>query len=154
MGLIIGADISELKGVCISYLAVDASRVSMTLEASFRQAFPDFEGRFSALDHHLAHALGAKVCSGFNEALVVVADGAGDQRLWGSQSETIYHVSSDTFYLLDERVQSPPLTEDRAAPNSPPSPSFRSHSAHRGRCRYPPSSKTAWTREHCDNRNL
>nr|WP_169618234.1 carbamoyltransferase C-terminal domain-containing protein [Ruegeria sp. PR1b] len=108
--LYLNVDVSELRGVCISYLAVDASRVSMTLEASFRDAFPDFEGRFSALDHHLAHALGAKVCSGFDEALVVVADGAGDQRLWGSQSETIYHVSSDTFYLLDERVQSPPLT--------------------------------------------
>ncbi|SDX97826.1 carbamoyltransferase, partial [Ruegeria halocynthiae] len=103
-------NVVDLEGVCISYLAVEASRVSDTLEASFRDAFPEFDGRFSALDHHLAHALGAKVCSGFDEAMVVVADGAGDQRLWGSQSETIYHVSSDTFYLLDERVQSPPLT--------------------------------------------
>lgn len=103
-------DVADLEGVCISYLAVDASRVSETLEASFRDAFPEFDGKFSALDHHLAHALGAKVCSGFDEAMVIVADGAGDQRLWGSQSETIYHVSSDTFYSLDERVQSPPLT--------------------------------------------
>lgn len=106
----LGISVDEIRGVSISYLGVDASKVSGTLKSVFSDAFPGFRGRFSTLDHHLAHALGAMVCSDFEDAVVLVADGAGDQRLWGSQAETIYHVSRSDFYLLDERVQSPPFT--------------------------------------------
>lgn len=106
----LGIPIEAIAGVCISYLSADPLKITRTLEGKFRDAFPGFNGRFSALDHHLAHALGAKVCSGFEDALVFVADGAGDQRLWGSQAETLYHVSDEDFYVLDERVQSPPMS--------------------------------------------
>jgi len=98
----------EISAVSVTYHGVVADRISSTLEADFRAAFPDYAGTFSALDHHLAHALGALACSPFDEATVFVADGAGDVRLWGSQSESLFHVSRKHFYLLDERVQDRP----------------------------------------------
>ena len=102
--------VASIAGVGISYLAVDAAMITKTLEADFRQHYPEFDGQFAAVDHHLAHAIGSKVCSGFNDAMVLVADGAGDQRSWGSQAESVFHVSDGTFYLLEERVQAAPLT--------------------------------------------
>jgi len=98
-----------LDGVCITYHSVEASRIARTLEADFKAALPEFRGRFFALDHHLAHALAALACSPFDEALVLVADGAGDIRLWGTQSESLFHVSRQHFYLLEERLQDRPL---------------------------------------------
>lgn len=106
----LGLRIEDFKGICISYLASDASKISKTLEAEFKCGFPNFIGRFSTLDHHLAHAIGAKVCSDFEESLVFVADGAGDQRFWGSQAESVYYLTKDTFYLLDERIQDRPFS--------------------------------------------
>jgi predicted NodU family carbamoyl transferase len=49
-----------------------------------RLAFQDYRGTFSALDHHLAHALGAFACSTLDEAAVFAADRPGDVRLWGT----------------------------------------------------------------------
>ena len=106
----LGIAVRTIDGVCVTYHAVDASRIARTLAADFREAFPEFEGDFSALDHHLAHALAALACSPFDEALVLVADGAGDARLWGSQSETLFHVSRRHFYVVEERVQDRPLS--------------------------------------------
>lgn len=100
--------VHAIDAVSVTYHGVQAERISSTLEADFRAAFPEFAGAFSALDHHLAHALGALACSSFDEAVVLVADGAGDLRLWGSQSESLFHVSRKHFYLLDERVQDRP----------------------------------------------
>jgi len=104
----LGIGVADIRGAAVSYHSVDAQRIAPTLEASFRRAFPGFEGSFAAVDHHLAHALGAKVCSGFEDSLVIVADGAGDQRLWGTQAESVFRVLEETFYLLDERVQAAP----------------------------------------------
>jgi carbamoyltransferase len=99
---------SLLDAVCITYHSVEASRIARTLEVDFKAAFPEFGGRFFALDHHLAHALAALACSSFDEALVLVADGAGDIRLWGTQSESLFHVSRQHFYLVEERLQDRP----------------------------------------------
>jgi carbamoyltransferase len=98
----------SIASVAVTYHAVQAERISSTLEGDFREAFPGFTGSFAALDHHLAHALGALVCSPFQQAAVLIADGAGDLRLWGSQAESVFHVARDHFYLLDERVQDRP----------------------------------------------
>lgn len=102
--------VSSIGATCVSYHGVEAGRISSTLEADFKAAFPEFEGKFVALDHHLSHALAAFSCSPFDEAVVFVADGAGDARLWGSQSESVFHVSRKNFYLLVERVQDRPLS--------------------------------------------
>jgi carbamoyltransferase len=102
--------VAALEATCVSYHGVEAGKISSTLEADFKAAFPEFKGRFSALDHHLAHALAAFSCSPFDEAVVFVADGAGDVRLWGSQSESVFHVSRKHFYPLVERVQDRPLS--------------------------------------------
>lgn len=102
--------VSSLGAVCVTYHGIDAGRISSTLEAAFKAAFPDFKGRFSALDHHLAHAIGAFSCSPFDEAVVFVADGAGDARLWGTQSESLFHISRKYFYLLAERIQDRPFS--------------------------------------------
>lgn len=102
--------VPTLDAACVTYHAVDAPRIARTLEADFKEAFPEFSGKFVAIDHHLAHALGALSCSPFEEALVLVADGAGDARLWGSQSESLFHVSRRDFYLLEERLQDRPLS--------------------------------------------
>jgi len=102
--------LSMIDAVCVTYHAVESSRIVRTLEADFKEAFPDFSGSFFTLDHHLAHALGALSCSPFDDALVLVADGAGDARLWGSQSESLFHVSRRNFYLVEERLQDRPLS--------------------------------------------
>src|SRR5579864_8017540 len=106
----LGIEPPAIDAVCATYHAVDAPRIAKTLQADFQDAFPDFLGRFFALDHHLAHALGALACSPFADALVFVADGAGDARLWGSQSESLFHVSRRNFYLVEERLQDRPLS--------------------------------------------
>jgi carbamoyltransferase len=105
----IGIETSTISAVCVTYHAVEASRIAPTLESDFKQAFPDFTGTFLAIDHHLAHALAAVACSTFEEAIVFVADGAGDSRLWGSQAESLFYVSREHFYLLEERLQHRPL---------------------------------------------
>lgn len=46
--------------------------------------------RFRAWNHHLAHASSAFFCSGYDEALVIVADGAGE-----SACTSIYHGCGD-----------------------------------------------------------
>jgi carbamoyltransferase len=104
----LGIAIDDIAAAAVSYHAIEAPRIAPTLEANFRRAFPGFDGRFAAVDHHLCHALGAKVCSGFEDAVVVIADGAGDQRRWGTQAESVFRVTDDTFYLLEERVQAAP----------------------------------------------
>lgn len=106
----ISLPVSTLDAVCITYHQVDAPRVTAILEAEFREDFKDFSGTFSVIDHHLAHALGAFSCSPFEQSLVLVADGAGDIRPWGTQSESLFHVSRSEFYLLEERLQGRPLT--------------------------------------------
>ena len=106
----LGLGMVEFQGACISYHGVDSARITATMQSDFQRRFPDFRGRFSTLDHHLAHALATHVCSGFDSALVFVADGSGDQRLWGTQAESVFHVGKEMFYLLDERLQSHPLT--------------------------------------------
>lgn len=103
-------DISEIQATCVTYHSVRPERIAATLEAEFKAAFPNYDGIFSALDHHLAHALGAFACSPFDEATVIVADGAGDCRAWGTQAESVYHVTRDHFYLLEDRVQDRPLS--------------------------------------------
>lgn len=100
----------RLDAVCVTYHSVEAPRIARTLEADFKAAFPEFSGRFYTLDHHLAHALAALACSPFDEALVLVADGAGDVRLWGTQSESLFHVSRQHFYLVEDRVQDRPFS--------------------------------------------
>lgn len=106
----LGIPIRDVDAVGITYHAVDASRIRRSLAADFEGAFPNFDGAFYTLDHHLAHALAAMSCSPFDEAIVFVADGAGDARLWGSQSESLFHVSRRHFYLIEERVQDRPLS--------------------------------------------
>lgn len=104
-------DLSQgiLDAVCVTYHGIQPEKMAPSLESLYKEAFPDFKGCFSALDHHLSHALGALSCSPFDEAMVLVADGAGDARLWGTQSESLFHVSRNNFYLLEERLQDRPL---------------------------------------------
>ncbi|MEM7123513.1 MAG: carbamoyltransferase C-terminal domain-containing protein [Pseudomonadota bacterium] len=107
----LGIAIDDIAGVCLSYLGSNPERISETMAWEFRQEFPGFRGDFSTLDHHNAHAIGAQVCSGFNETLVLVADGAGDERLWGTQAESLISVNAKTCQLIDERVQSMPRSQ-------------------------------------------
>jgi carbamoyltransferase len=45
--------------------------------ARFRQHFGSVRAKHIYLDHHLAHAISAYACSGFDEATIVVVDGRG-----------------------------------------------------------------------------
>ena len=107
----LGIAIDDIAGVCLSYLGSNPERIAETMAWEFHQQFPGFRGAFSTLDHHSAHAIGARVCSGFDEALVLVADGAGDERLWGTQAESLIFVSEEAHRLMDERVQSMPRSQ-------------------------------------------
>lgn len=55
----------------------------------------DWQGKFVAVPHHLAHAASAFYQSGFSEALVMVSDGMGEV-----DSMTMYAVAGNRFDLL------------------------------------------------------
>jgi carbamoyltransferase len=59
-------------------------------------------------DHHLTHASAAFYNSGFEEAAVVIIDGAGqsfiDDDFLYRESETLYHASYNKFNVISKRV--------------------------------------------------
>jgi len=63
----------------------------------WKQYFPDFpiHDRFIATDHHLAHAASAYYPSGFDSALILVADGIGE-----IHSISLYEALKGNIFLL------------------------------------------------------
>jgi carbamoyltransferase len=63
----------------------------------FTQRFSASKARFRHVDHHLAHAISAYSCSGFDDAAVVVMDGRGAWEatsIWQGNNGHIEHVQT------------------------------------------------------------
>lgn len=58
------------------------------------------------VSHHLAHAESCFNTSGFNEALVFVADGGGDIVEKMEESESLFYAKGEIISLLERRLQS------------------------------------------------
>ena len=61
----------------------------------FRRQFSPTKARFRFVDHHLAHALSAYSCSGFDDAAIVVMDGRGAWEatsLWHGRKGRVYPI--------------------------------------------------------------
>jgi carbamoyltransferase len=83
-GCLTGRRVSSLRDELAGFASLTNLRQAFeyAVPFSYRDSMPP-EGlagvRFQAWNHHLAHAGSAFFCSGFDEALVVVADGAGER---------------------------------------------------------------------------
>jgi carbamoyltransferase len=110
----------EALDCLLSYLRLDVSQmaaIGLTFEnmniALFADDFAEelrFHYGVSSLNvigvpHHLAHAMGAYITSGFDEALVLVADGAGDLIDGSFEAETLFAVSKRGVDVLERRLQ-------------------------------------------------
>jgi carbamoyltransferase len=70
-------DLVAIVGCCFSGSTVEGASI-------WRQGWP---GQFLAIPHHLGHAIGAFVQSGFADAAVLVVDGQGGDGAWLPESE-------------------------------------------------------------------
>jgi carbamoyltransferase len=102
-------DFHDVHTFVITYAFVHIDRIIENLAEEFRQEFNLPEANIIGVSHHLAHAYSAFYTSPFNEALILIADGAGD--LTSSEkleSETAYISCKNKISLLWQRTQDIP----------------------------------------------
>lgn len=100
----------ELEGAAISYTNVSIDRVIGQLRDELRDLLDVPHLPVLGAEHHLCHALSAYFTSGVDDAIVVVADGAGD--IVGSQieAESYFEAEGTDVTLLTRRLQDFGLT--------------------------------------------
>ncbi len=99
-------DFREVNVIGISSIAVDANSL---IEFYKREISTHYGyGNFSAIaiPHHLSHAHATYYTSGFDEAIILVADGGGEIVGSMEESESVFFGSGQTITCKEQRVQS------------------------------------------------
>jgi carbamoyltransferase len=105
-----GIRLNDIDAVGISYTNVSIDSIIDQIATEFRDLY-DVEGMpIFGVSHHICHALAAFHTSGFQDADVFIADGAGD--IVGSllEAESLYRVDNMRTRLVARRFQDFGLT--------------------------------------------
>jgi carbamoyltransferase len=99
-------DINTIKYYAVTYSFVNIANVINSLQDELRNILSNNNIEVFGVSHHLSHAYSSFYTSGFKEATVVVADGAGDITDGCSlESETVYLASSNGIVEVYKRTQ-------------------------------------------------
>lgn len=99
--------IREVDCVAFSGDEISAHHVESFVKQEFLDYYALDDITFYHVDHHLAHAWSTYAASGFDDALVLVADGGGDYVDNMVQAESLYRAKDSELELLESRFQSP-----------------------------------------------
>lgn len=119
-------DIKDVSCIGISYNSIEG----MVIEEFFKEEFTEYYGcghiPMFFVNHHTAHAYSALYSSGFDDALILVADGAGDYINSMQEAESLFVSSNHKIQLVEQRLQNPTVGKMTDARNYifPHMPSF------------------------------
>lgn len=100
----------DLAGIGISYTNVRIAKIIDQLRDEIRDCLNAPDVPVLGVGHHDCHALSAYFTSGVDQALVMVADGAGDIVGADIEAESLYDGKGPRLSLVDQRLQSFGLT--------------------------------------------
>ncbi|MBD5461402.1 MAG: hypothetical protein HDR26_10745, partial [Lachnospiraceae bacterium] len=100
-------DIKDISCIGISYNSIEG----MSIEEFFKEEFAEYYGcgyiPMFFVNHHTAHAYSAFYSSGFNDALILVSDGAGDYVNSMQEAESLFVSGDHKIQLVEQRLQNP-----------------------------------------------
>jgi len=97
--------IEDINCIGFSGDAMEAEWVLLKIKDDFINHY-DIEGiPFYAVSHHDSHAFAAYCMSGYDEALVLIADGGGDYVNDMAESESLYVANKKDIIPIDKRLQ-------------------------------------------------
>ena len=102
----LGVGIDEIKYIGLSSTAVDIPELESFFFSQFATRYNHYDFKFIPVTHHLAHAAASYYTSGFNEALIFIADGGGDVIGNQEESESVFWGNNNSIQLLERRLQS------------------------------------------------
>lgn len=97
--------ISDINAVGISYENTEAQLLERELKNDFIFKYGLKSIDFFSFPHHFTHAIGSYYTSGFNEALILVADGAGDLFDGMLEAESLFIAQDNEVELVERRLQ-------------------------------------------------
>ena len=97
--------IKDINCIGFSGDAMEAEWVLLKIKDDFVNHY-DLKGvPFYAVSHHDSHAFAAYYMSGYDEALVLIADGGGDYVYDMAESESLYVANKKDIIPIDKRLQ-------------------------------------------------
>lgn len=100
-------DIKDISCIGISYNSIE----EISIEEFYKEEFAEYYGcrhiPMFFVNHHTAHAYSAFYSSGFDDALIFVADGAGDYKNSMQEAESLFVSSNHKIQLVEQRLQNP-----------------------------------------------
>lgn len=105
--------ITDISCVGLSYDSVEGSAVLNLYKDDFFSYYKCSHIPFYFVSHHEAHAYGVYFSSGFQDSLILVADGGGDFIGGKQESETIYIGNGGKITQISRRLQDIPIRHMR-----------------------------------------
>ena len=102
-------DINDISCVGLSYDGIENDSILNIYKSEFFEYYFCNNIPFYFVSHHDAHAYASFFSSGFEDALVFVADGGGDYHGDKQESESLYVGCANNITLVNRRLQDPPI---------------------------------------------
>ena len=108
--------IKEISCIGISYNSVEGLSVENFYKEELERYYEHINIPVFFINHHVAHAYSAFYSSCFDEALILVADGAGDYISGMQEAESLFIAQNNKVEMICRRLQNPTvgkLTDER-----------------------------------------
>ena len=102
-------NISMIDYIGITFSSVNAYELEQYYREELEAHYHIYAFELIPISHHLAHAESAFCTSDFTKALILVADGGGDNHGIMTESESLYIGCNNKVSLLEARYQVPPI---------------------------------------------
>lgn len=102
-------DISVIDYIGFTFSSVNACELEDYYSEELKQYYQTDSFKVIPVGHHLAHAESAFCTSDFTKALILIADGGGDNHGTMTEAETLYIGANNKIYPLESRFQIPPI---------------------------------------------
>ena len=102
----LGIGFQEINYIGISSIAVDSNRLIDFYSRELIAHYGHSEVTIFSVPHHLSHAYSTYFTSGFDEAIIVVADGGGEIVGKMEESESVFIGRGPTVICAEQRIQS------------------------------------------------
>lgn len=108
--------IKEISCIGISYNSVEGLSVENFYKEELKRYYECVNMPIFFINHHVAHAYSAFFSSRFDEALIFIADGAGDYINGMQEAESLFIAQNNKIELICRRLQNPTvgrMTDER-----------------------------------------
>lgn len=102
-------DISMMDYIGFTFSSVDVQELKQYYREEIETHYHISSFKLVPVSHHLAHAEASFCTSDFSKALILVADGGGDNHGIMTESESLYIGLNNQVTLLETRHQIPPI---------------------------------------------